>query len=150
LDEALNIASWLEAFDKVGSEERYEREEEVGRGRNRYVRTVAVSGKNFESDNKMENEVLKQLSELKTTLASYQEVKEQRQEIDGLRKTSYGEQTKPLGVSAQGALMAGNGGEYFQPSGGVENWNYGSTWSTQAATLMPEMYCYVEREEELE
>jgi hypothetical protein len=84
------LAGRLEAFDKVGDEERHYRDDDFGRGRHRHVRVAATcgneSGKLSHTDK--DTEVMNQLADLKSMLSSCrQDVLQQRQETEELKLT---------------------------------------------------------------
>ena len=83
LDDALNLASRLEAFDIMGSTE-----PEAEKGKSRFVRTAAGGKESIGSgETKMSEEILKQLADLKGLMCSYRRaLDKQQQEIEGLKR----------------------------------------------------------------
>ena len=84
LDDALNLASRLEAFNIMGSTG-----PETEKSKSRFVR-VAAGGKESTSSGEMKlsEEVLKQLADLMGRVCSYRrDLEKQQQDIEGLKRS---------------------------------------------------------------
>ena len=83
LDDALNLASRLEAFDIMGATG-----PEAEKSKSRFVRATAGGKESTGSgEAKMSEEILKQLPDLKGLVCSYRRDLDKQQEIEGLKRS---------------------------------------------------------------